>query len=314
MEELIKPVDRELIIKELTPDKFLRYTNKGGNEIYVTTAVESPNVMREIARLREWSYRLPGGGSGKSSDTDEFDVMEKPYRQLFVWDPLNKEILGGYRYIAGPDVVLTDGGQPFLATSEIFRFSDKFIKDYLPVTLELGRSFVHPDYQATKMGAKSIYALDNLWDGLGALTVVLPDVKYLFGKVTIYPQYNAQARDLILAFINKYFNDPDNLISPTEPFSISISPEMADNIFNSADYKENFKLLNHKVRELGVNVPPLVNAYIGLSASLRTFGVSVCKSFGNLIEFGLLIQLDQVYEEKKQRHIESYLKELGNRK
>lgn len=313
MEEVIKPVERELIMAELTPDKFLRHTNKGGNEIYVTTAAESPNIMREVGRLREMSFRIPGGGTGKSLDVDEFDTMERPYKQIVVWDPLNKEILGGYRFIAGADVTYDAQGQPLLATSEIFTFSEKFKNEYMPITLELGRSFVHPDYQATKMGTKSIFALDNLWDGLGAVAVTVPNIKYLFGKVTVYPQYNANARDLIFAFIDKYFHDKEGLVIPKDPFPNSISREMADEIFNAGDYKEDFKLMNHKVRELGVNVPPLVNAYIGLSPIMRTFGASIIRSFGNVIEFGLLIPLDQIYEEKKCRHIETFLAERNER-
>ena len=313
MEKLIDRVDRELIIKELTPDKFLRNTNKGGNEIYVTTAAESPNLMREIGRLREWSFRLPGGGAGKSCDVDEFDEMEHCYTQLFVWDPQNQEILGGYRFILGSDVALDSNGQPRLATSEIFHFSEKFKAEYMPTTLELGRSFVHPDYQATKMGTKSLFALDNLWDGLGALTITVKGIKHFFGKVTIYPKYDAHARDLILSFISKYYKDSDGLITPIEPFVPTVSQSECDELFNTGDYKEDFKNLNRRVRELGVNIPPLVNAYIALAPKLRYFGAAICHSFGNVIEFGLLIDLDDIYEQKKQRHIETFLAERNER-
>lgn len=313
MEKLIDRVDRELIIKELTPDKFLRNTNKGGNEIYVTTAVESPNIMREIGRLREWSFRLPGGGTGKSCDVDEFDEMEHCYTQLFVWDPQNQEIIGGYRFILGSDVALDSNGQPRLATSEIFHFSEKFKAEYMPTTLELGRSFVHPDYQATKMGTKSLFALDNLWDGLGALTITVKGIKHFFGKVTIYPKYDAHARDLILNFISKYYKDSEGLITPIEPFVPTVSQSECDELFNTGDYKEDFKNLNRRVRELGVNIPPLVNAYIALAPKLRYFGAAICHTFGNVIEFGLLIDLDDIYEQKKQRHIETFLAERNER-
>lgn len=313
MEKLIDRVDRELIIKELTPDKFLRNTNKGGNEIYVTTAAESPNIMREIGRLREWSFRLPGGGTGKSCDVDEFDEMEHCYTQLFVWDPHNQEILGGYRFILGSDVAFDSNGQPRLATSEIFHFSEKFKAEYMPTTLELGRSFVHPDYQATKMGTKSLFALDNLWDGLGALTITVRGIKHFFGKVTIYPKYDAHARDLILSFISKYYKDSEGLITPIEPFVPTVSQSECDELFNTGDYKDDFKNLNRRVRELGVNIPPLVNAYIALAPKLRYFGAAICHTFGNVIEFGLLIDLDDIYEQKKQRHIETFLAERNER-
>lgn len=313
MKPLIEKIERELIKAELTPDKFLRFTNKGGNEIYVTTAAESPNIMREIGRLREWAFRLPGGGTGKDCDTDEFDYMERPYKQLFVWDPQNEEILGGYRFIHGRDVVFDENGQPLLATSEILHFSDKFLKEYMPETIELGRSFVHPDYQATKMGTKSLFALDNLWDGLCALTVAVPDVKYLFGKVTMYPTYDTRARDLVLSFIGKYFPDNDNLVRPYDALPVNVTKEEADALFCSGDFKTDYKTLHRQVRELGVDVPPLVHAYIGLSATMRAFGAAICKSFGSVIEFGILMTVADVYPEKKRRHLETYLDELSRR-
>lgn len=313
MEKIIDRIDRELILKELTPDKFLRHTNKGGNDIYVTTAAESPNIMKEIGRLREWSFRIPGGGTGKSYDVDEYDFMDRAYKQLFVWDPQNQEILGGYRFIQGKDLTYNEKGQPNLATSEIFHFSDTFKQKYIPTMIELGRSFVHPDYQATKMGAKSLFALDNLWDGLGALIVQLPEMKHFFGKVTIYPKYDAHARDLILSFISKYYLDNENLITPMEPMQSTVSKEECEALFNTGDYKEDFKNLNHKVRELGVNIPPLVSAYISLAPRMRYFGAAICHSFGNVIEFGLLIDIDAIYDEKKRRHIESFLTEREER-
>lgn len=313
MEKIIDRIDRELILKELTPDKFLRHTNKGGNDIYVTTAAESPNIMKEIGRLREWSFRIPGGGTGKSYDVDEYDFMDRAYKQLFVWDPQNQEILGGYRFIQGKDLTYNEKGQPNLATSEIFHFSDTFKQKYIPTMIELGRSFVHPDYQATKMGAKSLFALDNLWDGLGALIVQLPEMKHFFGKVTIYPKYDAHARDLILSFISKYYLDNENLITPMEPMQSTVSKEECEALFNTGDYKEDFKNLNHKVRELGVNIPPLVSAYISLAPRMRYFGAAICHSFGNVIEFGLLIDIDAIYDEKKRRHIESFLNEREER-
>ena len=185
MEQIIQPVDKELLRSELTPEKQLRITNKSDNEIYVVTAKDSPNVMLEIGRLREISFRGAGGGTGKAYDIDEFDTCENCYKQLIVWNPEEEEIIGGYRYLFGRDWELNDEGQPILATSHMFHFSEKFLKEYMPYTVELGRSFVAPEYQNVRKNTKSIFALDNLWDGLGALTVLNPDVKYFFGKVTM---------------------------------------------------------------------------------------------------------------------------------
>ena len=172
-------------MSELTPERQMRMTNKSNNEIYIVDAHNAPNTLREIGRLREIVFREAGGGTGKEVDLDEFDTCENCYKQLIVWNPDAQEIIGGYRYILGTDVKYDGNGQPILATSHMFHFSQKFIDDYMPYTIELGRSFVSLEYQNTgKHASKSLFALDNLWDGLGALTVIKPNVKYFFGKMT----------------------------------------------------------------------------------------------------------------------------------
>ena len=309
MEELSSPIDRELIKAELTEDKLLRTSNKAGNLIYVTTADESPNVMKEIARIREMAFRLAGGGTGKMFDMDSYDWMEKPYKQLFVWDPQNEEIIGGYRFMFGTDVKINEDGQPDLVTSGMFNFSKEFVDEYLSSTIELGRSFVHPDYQASKMGAKSLFSLDNLWDGLGAITVLRPDMKYFFGKVTMYPEYDEVARELIFTFIDKYFGCT-SLVQPIDPFKRSEVAKEFENLFDGSNFKEEYKILNAKVRERGVDIPPLVNTYMGLSPKIKSFGSAICDECGGQIEFAILVPIDEMYEEKKARHIETF-EDLG---
>jgi hypothetical protein len=309
MKDLLTPIDRDLIKAELTEDKLLRTSNKAGNLIYLTTAAESPNIMKEIARIRELAFRLCGAGSGKMFDMDEFDWAERPYKQLFVWDPQNEEIIGGYRLIFGTDVKIKENGQPDLVTASMYNFSQEFIEKYLPFTIELGRSFVHPDYQASKMGAKSLFSLDNLWDGLGAITVLRPDMKYFFGKVTMYPQYDEVARELIFTFLDKYFGDSDCLVRPIEPFERPCIERDFEGLFAGVDFKEDYKILNGKVRERGVNIPPLVNTYMGLSAKMRSFGYAVCEELGGLIEFAMMVPIYEMYEEKKARHIETFVNE-----
>ena len=230
-QEIIQPIDKELLKQELTPERQLRMTNKSNNEIYVVTAHEAPNVMKEIGRLREIAFREAGGGTGKSMDIDEFDTMPNSYKQLIVWNPEAEEIIGGYRYILGTDVDVDANGQPVLATSHMFHFSDKFMKEYMPQTIELGRSFVALPYQSSRMGAKSLFALDNLWDGLGALTVIMPNVKYFFGKMTMYPSYIRKGRDMILYFLKKHFDDKENLVIPMEPLKIETDPKELEEIF-----------------------------------------------------------------------------------
>ena len=309
MEPIIAPVSLELIKAELTPNKKLRDTNKSHNEIYVINHHDSPNVMREIGRLREEAFRDSGGGSGLSMDIDEFDTMETPYQQLIVWDPDAERILGGYRYILGPDIKLGEDGQPILATSHMFHFSDRFIKDYLPYTIELGRSFVSPEYQSSKAGAKGLFALDNLWDGLGALCIINPAMKYFFGKMTMYPSYNRKGRDMILYFLRKHFGDKEHLVIPTKPLELEHDPKEFEQLFSEETFKEDYKILNREVRALGYNIPPLVNAYMGLSPTMKMFGTAINYGFGDVEETGILIAVSELYDQKRIRYIDNFAKE-----
>lgn len=308
-QEIIPPVERALLKAELTPEKRLRSTNKSSNEIYIVTAFDSPNVMQEIGRLREIAFSYYGGGTGKSADIDEFDTMENAYRQLIVWSPEEEQILGGYRFLCGSDVRFDAQGKPILATAHLFDFSERFIKEILPYTVELGRSFVSLDYQSTRSKAKGLFILDNLWDGLGALSVIDPKLRYYFGKVTMYNTYHQGARDLILYFLTHHFPDPDQLIRPIDPLRTQIDEAHMKAIFHYDNFKDNYKVLNQEVRKLGFNVPPLVNAYMSLSPKMRVFGTAINHEFGEVEETGILIAIDEILEEKKKRHVESYLQE-----
>ena len=308
-EEIIKPIPKEILKKELTPERLLRTTNKSHNEIYVVTAHNAPNVMKEIGRLREIAFRTAGGGTGKAMDIDEFDTMDDPCRQLIVWNPEDEEIIGGYRYLFGDDWKYDDNGQPILATSHMFHFSDKFLKEYAPYTVELGRSFVSLEYQNVRKNTKSIFALDNLWDGLGALTVINPHCKYFFGKMTMYPSYIRRGRDMILYFLKKHFDDKENLIVPIKPLKIETPEAELAKIFTGKTFKDDYRILNHNIRELAYNIPPLINAYMNLSPTMKLFGTAINYGFGDVEETGILIAVDEIFEEKRIRHIESFVKQ-----
>lgn len=317
MEDVIERVDRGLIEAELTPERFLRTANKAGNDIYVVDAKSAPNVMREIGRLRELAFRSAGGGTGRPLDIDEFDTMDPPCRQLIVWDPEAKEIVGGYRFILGEDIKI-ENGIPRIATAHMFRFSDRFIKEILPTTLELGRSFVSPKYQSATAGRKALYALDNLWDGLGALTIIYPRIQYLFGKVTMYPNFGTKSRDLVLGFLHKYFHDPDGMVVPIHPLpTAALSPDIQRH-FTGASFKEDYKILNSEIRNEGRNIPPLVNAYMNLSPTMRMFGTAINPEFGDVEESGILLKISDIFEEKKERHIGTFrirtVEEIENEK
>lgn len=303
--EIIAPIDTSLLKKELNSDRFIRNTRKGENEIYIINQHNAPNTLLEIGRLREVTFRASGGGTGEEIDLDEFDTNEICYDQLIVWSPEDEEIIGGYRFIKCSDTLNTSSDEILLSTSHYFDFSEKFIKEYLPHTIELGRSFVQPNFQPSVNPRKGLYALDNIWDGLGALTIKNPEIKYFFGKVTMYPSYNKESRDFLLHFMHHYFPDNENLMQPFHPLKQYYDKDMVENTLKGLDFKEGFKVLNSYVKERGEFIPPLVNIYMSLSPTMKTFGTAVNSDFGDVEETGILVTISDIYEEKKERHIKS---------
>lgn len=311
MQDVIQPIDRELIKQELTDKYFLRPTNKANNLIYDITALTAPNTMREIGRVRELSYRAAGGGTGLDCDTDDMDYMQHPYHQLVVWDPENEQIVGGYRYICGRDMQFNEQGQPRIASSHLFYFTPYFIKDYLPYTIELGRAFVNLEYQKHEMGAKALYALDNNWDGLGAIFYRHPEIKYLIGKVTMYPNFDITSRDLIYAYLFRYHYDHKALIRAYHPLDLQPeAQELADELFIGDDPTVNFHILQRAVRARGHVIPPMFSAYLNLTQRMSTFGTSINHEFGQVLETGILVMVDNIYEDKRTRYIGIYVEYL----
>lgn len=297
MQPIIAPVDRELLLSELTPERKVRDTNKASNEIYIFDAVECPALMREIGRLREEAFRQAGGGTGLEADIDKEDLAGDGYYQLIVWDPTARQIVGGYRFI-----VCTNSHPRHLSTEHYFDFSDKFREEFLPYTIELGRSFVQPCYQ-TRGNAKSIYALDNLWDGLGALVVLNPKVRYLFGKVTMYTSYKALARNALIWFLRRYFPDPDRLVTAKNPLRLDLDDPYYESFFSGGSYEENYRILIQHIREFNEHIPPLINAYMNLSPTMRVFDTVLNTDFGDVEETGILLTIPDIYPEKKERYM-----------
>ena len=309
MEEIIEKIDRILIKEELKTATFIRRTRKCNNEIYVVNAAHSPNIMNEIGRLREIAFRSGGGGTGKSVDIDEFDLMTPPCRQLFVWDPEAEEILGGYRFILGEDIKFEEDGSPRIAMSHLFEFSNDFKENYLPYTIELGRSFVALEYQSSKAGAKGLFALDNLWDGLGAIASIYPHIKYLLGKFTMYTEFPVVGRTMIMHFLRIYFPDKNNQIWAHKPLDTTTNDADFEGLFCKDDYRKDYLTLNAEVRALGANIPPLVSAYMALSPTMKTFGTAINDEFGDVEETGMMITIEDIFPEKRARHIDSFSKD-----
>jgi hypothetical protein len=312
MEPIIPPLDRALLEEELAEAHFVRNTNNGHNKIFLFTAHSSPNLMQEVGRLREDTFRDAGGGTGKSVDIDEYDIADKPFTQLIVWDPIEKDIVGGYRFLHGKNIPCDKNGALNSATAELFNYSDHFIRDYLPVSIELGRSFVQPEYQPTINFKKGMYSLDNLWDGLGAMIIDNPDVEYFFGKMTMYPDYNRVARDIILYFLKTYFPDPEKLMTPRIRVLLETDEEYLKGLFTGADYTENYKILIHQIRNHSEHIPPLVNAYMNLSPTMNTFGTAINHEFGEVEETGIMIKIPDIYPRKKERHLTTYMRRFSS--
>ncbi len=302
------PVDRELIKKELKQKHFLRKSNYGNKEIYVTTAHLSPNIMREIGRLRELSFAADGGGTGKEVDIDMYDTLDDPYccKQLFVWSPEDEEIVGAYRFIHGSNMMRREDGSIVTPTADQYQFSELFINEYLPYTVELGRAFVQPAYQPGNNLRKGLYSLDNLWDGLGCLILEIPETRYFFGKITMYGDLDRKARDLILYFYQKHFPDRDGLVWPYERVSIESDYNELVQLFTGRNYKEDYQILLHAVRERGCTVPPLINAYMNLTPTMRSFGTCPNHHLVGTTDTGILITLNDLFPEKRHRYIDSY--------
>ncbi len=311
MQPIIPPVDRELLLAELAQLTCIRPTNKADNLIYDITAASSPHLMREIARLRELSFRTAGGSSGLEMDIDDMDTMSRPYHQLLVWDPLHQQIIGGYRYLCCADATFLPDGQPYITSSHLFHYSDYFIRNYLPYTIEFGRAFVQPMYQDRAMGVKSLYALDNIWDGIGAVLYQHPEIKYLIGKVTIYPSYDAVSRNLIYAYLRRYHFDPKGLFAPKIPVDISVEgQELADDLFMGSDPQLNYQILQRAVRARGTTLPPMFSAYLNVSSSLLAFGNAVNDELADVFETGILVEVDQINPDKHARYIGAYIEYL----
>ena len=302
LDYIIPPIARELIIKELTDERFLRDTNKSGNKLYVVNHHNAPNTVREIGRLREISFTLAGGGTGMEVDIDEFDTSENCYHQLIVWNERDQEIIGGYRFFDCSTLDFSSDNHIDLSTHHYFNFSETFIKDYLPHCIELGRSWIQPKYQPINNPREGIFALDNLWDGLGALSVYHPHCRYFFGKVTMYPNYNFEARDAVLQFMQHYFPDKDKLVWPIEELVPKNDIASMDGMFTDKTFREGMIILNKYTSERGERVPPLIKNYMNLSPTMKSFGTANNPEFGDVEETGILVTLADIYEEKRDRY------------
>lgn len=300
MEKIIEPIKREKLIAELKFCKFIKYTFRRGNEIYSFVSTDAPSLMVEVGRLREEAFRSIDCGTGESIDLDECDIGTGAYRQLIVWNPRDKEIIGGYRYAVGSNYLQQIER---LSMSHYFRYSAKFKAKYLPHSIELGRAWVNPAYRSTATDRNSIFALDNLWEGIGAIIVENANVRYLYGKITIPENYNSTARILLSWFLDHYFKGKNNLLSPQKPVFSPRVLAISGNKVTGTDPEKDYKIIAKYIKSLDVAVPPLISAYLRLAKRITTFGTIANPELGNAFETGILIAIRDIYPEKHARYI-----------
>ena len=309
---IIDPVDTELLKAELTEEHFLRDTNHAGNKLYIVDNQCAPNVLKEIGRLREIAFRTGGGGTGKNLDLDCFDLDAAfKYKQLVLWDPEAECIIGGYRFVLCDNVMYDREGQPIMPSSHLFRFTRRYLRGAFTKTIELSRSFIRPEYQSSERGMKSLYSLDNLFDGLGGLILMYKGrMEYFFGKMTIYPSFPEEGLQMILYFLRKHFGTWeadlhyrfDKMVIPKNPVKIKMSRKFRG-VLTEDDFRDDYKILKHEIQKMGVNIPPLVNTYMNLSPTMKSFGAGINDEFGDVIEAGILIKFDELHPEKTRRHL-----------
>lgn len=290
---VIHPQSRKLIKTQLMDSKNLG-TTCDGKKIFLTHFYNSPDVMKEIARLREITFRKVGEGTGGKFDLDEFD---KHYEHLVLWDEKELEIVGSYRIGKG-NFILERYGLDGFYTSTLFNHSD-YLVDLLPFSVELGRSFVQSKYWNTT-------ALDYLWQGLGAYIKSNSEVRYLFGGVSLSNSYPEEAKNMIIYFYLKWFSSNTNysmakcryVIPPKAMLELS-------EIFFSDDYTSDLKTLKSRLKLHGYSIPTLYKQYSELcepgGVMFIDFGVD--RDFQNCVDALILVDLNMVKESKRERYL-----------
>ncbi|MGM5481554.1 MAG: GNAT family N-acetyltransferase [Nanobdellota archaeon] len=322
-QKIIDPVDKSLLEKEINDSTFCRMSSRNNDkELHILDPLKHDlsYSLGEIGRLREHSFRAVGGGTGQSSDVDHFDYdPEHPYKQLIVWDPAEKEILGGYRFINGKDVP-KEHAQDFLASGIVFNLANTFKDKYLHDIIELGRSWVHPDY-IIKHGEKGLgsFMLNNLFDGLSTL-IVDEKPKYFFGKVTLYPSEDMayfHQRNAMMNILSKHrsLEDKRPLLFAKQTVDNPPDAEKFRRISNPENSFTEDYLRYRKITEKEGHdyMPPLLHTYLKISDDLKYLGIGQNEGFGNTEEVAILVPVDSVKPKYINKRIETYLAEKQQR-
>jgi len=293
MATVVHPANAKAVKKALYQARLLGET-RDGKKIFLYQFQDDCPVMREIARLRELTFRSVEEGTGLALDLDKFDIY---YSHIVLWDDNDLEIVGAYRVGEGPKIMAVQGIEGFY-TDTLFDLHSEFAA-YLPYSIELGRSFVQPRYWGQ-------HSLDYLWYGIGAYLRERPEIKYLFGPVSISNAYPQLAKELIIGFYKQQFGASLPPAKARMPFVISDQcQQFAANEFN-LDYSTSFKVLNSELKKLGVKVPTLYKQYVELCVDKGCHFVdfNVDPDFNNCIDSLIMVEIDKIAPKKRLRYIE----------
>lgn len=290
---VIHPVSARQLRSQIYNNEFIGQTTDG-KKIFLVEYQKSKDIIREIARLRELTFRKVGEGTGTKKDTDRFD---KYYKHIVLWDDNQLEIVGSYRLADGKSV-LTELNSDAFYTSTLFKFNNNFIP-LLFNAVELGRSFVQSKYWNS-------LALDYLWQGIGKYLSINQHIRYLFGPVSLSNNYSSEAKEMIVYFFSKWFPPKREYIHSFNPFELSKnSVEKLNQIFKFDDYQKELAILKNLLNNLGFTIPVLYKQYADLCmpGGVQFLGFNIDSNFGNCVDALILVDLYYLKENKKRRYL-----------
>jgi hypothetical protein len=292
---LIPPVPKEELEAELGHEKrILRFR---GIEVFALVGEEAPRTMLEIGRIREKEFRAVGAGRNVAADIDDLDTGPGAYRQLIAWDPEHRELVAAYRYMLCGD--RKEGPlSERLRTARLFDYSERFVRDYLPYSVELGRSVVNREARRAVMG------LFTVWSGLGALVSEYRDLRYFFGTISVYTIYPRRAIEQLLRFLERDYADREGLLRPRAGLEWDCSPSSTFPF--TGDKAADQAALLAGFSASGLVVPPILLSYLGATDDLRYLATARDADFGDALECALLVPFASVNGKTRARFLDGY--------
>ena len=286
------PQKKDELIRELKKSKLIGETGDG-KKIYLYDYEDDSIVLKELGRLRELSFRKVGEGINKKRDTDKYDIY---YQHIILWDENDLEIVGSYR-IGNGDFINKNIGVKGFYSNTLFKFHDK-INPYLQDSIELGRSFVQPKYWGTR-------ALDYLWYGIGAYLKTKPNIKYMFGPVSISGTFPSAAKDMLIFYYSHYFSNKEEIVEAKIPYQYSSHIQDLKDNFILNDRKKDFKTLKSTLNSMGVTVPTLYKQYADIceEGGVKFLGFNVDPDFSDCIDGFILVKVDLIKANQRKRYM-----------